>query len=332
MRDERLRELAYELTTDDDDGVHLERPAPDDQWFAPERVYLSPEPEGLQWGNVLIFDNDHPRTQDERDARLRSVQNGLLFQFVRLHTATDERVRVFAATWGRLNLPGLVRPDRPLYAWEECPRPYADESGFVWRATPTVVPEGWHPAWPPPSRPPHGPEVVYELVREWQRLAGIARNLIRFAARLHQDQSFDQEERRFLLEWQHFAKPPANNNRERERYYRRTAEKYVGYWTNKWIEAAGVRPVLWVDGPIPTFSLRTGGFGAALGLQLMLATTKAAGFAVCTSCGELYTPKRKPRAGERAFCGECGRAAANRLNQRDYAERRRAARQADNPT
>lgn len=62
-------------------------------------------------------------------------------------------------------------------------------------------------------------------------------------------------------------------------------------------------------------------FGA-LALQLALAVT-GSGLAMCASCTDPYIPKRKPRAGERTYCEECGPAAARRDGARRARERKR---------
>ena len=63
-------------------------------------------------------------------------------------------------------------------------------------------------------------------------------------------------------------------------------------------------------------------FGA-LTVQFLSVTT-GAGFAICSSCGRAYAPKRRPSVGRRRYCPDCGRKAAVRdAKAADRARRRK---------
>ena len=95
-------------------------------------------------------------------------------------------------------------------------------------------------------------------------------------------------------------------------------------------EACGLRPALALYGrsgislvfqdaiavwPFAGLGLSLAG---ALTVQLMAAIA-GSGFALCSSCGEPFVPKRrKPAFGKRRYCSRCGRAAAVRDAKRDH--------------
>jgi hypothetical protein len=64
---------------------------------------------------------------------------------------------------------------------------------------------------------------------------------------------------------------------------------------------------------------------SGLVLQLVSAVCGSSGFAVCSSCGNLYSPARQPNTSTRHYCGHCGRRAAVRDAVRDLRNRRRGA-------
>jgi hypothetical protein len=58
-------------------------------------------------------------------------------------------------------------------------------------------------------------------------------------------------------------------------------------------------------------------FGA-LAWQMALTVACAAGPVTCSSCGDLYSPRRRPAEGRSRYCPSCGRAAANRAAQERF--------------
>jgi hypothetical protein len=55
---------------------------------------------------------------------------------------------------------------------------------------------------------------------------------------------------------------------------------------------------------------------AVLSMQLATAVCGGAGFAICSACGNPYSPTRTPVAGRQRFCQQCGLRAAWRLSKR----------------
>lgn len=91
---------------------------------------------------------------------------------------------------------------------------------------------------------------------------------------------------------------------------------------NTWLEFCGVTPVLiWHGSPRPRIEMNPRSLLGALVVEVAFTVGTSAGVATCSHCGRTYLPKRKPKAGQQAFCPDCrerGRRAA-------YQRRRRAA-------
>jgi|SRR5580700_4039889 hypothetical protein len=70
--------------------------------------------------------------------------------------------------------------------------------------------------------------------------------------------------------------------------------------------------------------LATDGLFGALVLKLLLQLNDSTGFAVCSACGDLYTPRRRPSPEQNAYCPRCRTATANAARQRRFREKIRA--------
>jgi predicted RNA-binding Zn-ribbon protein involved in translation (DUF1610 family) len=64
---------------------------------------------------------------------------------------------------------------------------------------------------------------------------------------------------------------------------------------------------------MPMYADRLSG---ALALQLAFAVASSEGVTTCFACGRFYTPSRRPAAGRRSFCPDCGLRAAWRTSKR----------------
>jgi NAD-dependent SIR2 family protein deacetylase len=62
--------------------------------------------------------------------------------------------------------------------------------------------------------------------------------------------------------------------------------------------------------------LTTNGLFGALVLQLLLRLHGSTGFAICSGCGQIYTPWRRPAADSPAYCTDCRVADGNAVRQR----------------
>jgi hypothetical protein len=173
----------------------------------------------------------------------------------------------------------------------------------------------------------------------WHRYAHIAQAIIDIAARLHQGKPVSDK---YIWKDARIELFAVTDEGFTEDYQLQAFAISVA--VNGWLELGGVRPYfLWEGGRPPTVTLGpailwwfkpasraymlrimphlqgTTLFGA-LGVQLLMAVSRAAGFAVCSACGKVYMPKRRPNPKRRRYCGRCGVKAA----WRDAQLRRRA--------
>jgi hypothetical protein len=76
-------------------------------------------------------------------------------------------------------------------------------------------------------------------------------------------------------------------------------------------------------GPIIQLAVR--GLFDALVVHLMLAVSRSQGFVICSSCGELYAPQKRPRRNQRHYCKkpECKKDAWRYASARHYERKQR---------
>jgi hypothetical protein len=185
-----------------------------------------------------------------------------------------------------------------------------------------------------------------EPIKEWQQFPGVFSRLLSGAAAVKSGQKPDLEmfqqmvaDQDFMLERLHRNVPKeepdpidvwkGSNVKERRRHLA---------WTVEWLAHALVnhadlrlyltgaeRPgTEWVFDLAFRSSIGIPSGFRSLVLQL-LAAIVGTGFAVCSSCGVSYVPKRRPRTTGRHYCVSCGRAAALRDAKADYRRRVRSA-------
>ncbi len=101
-----------------------------------------------------------------------------------------------------------------------------------------------------------------------------------------------------------------------------TAHRTLVAQVNFFLQLGQVRP--WAATTPPY--IRIGGhdlFGA-LAVQLLLATSRSSGWAVCSACAGAYAPTRRPAAGRLNYCPSCRETGtANRIAARNYRLRKR---------
>jgi len=80
----------------------------------------------------------------------------------------------------------------------------------------------------------------------------------------------------------------------------------VPTFVNRWLEFGQVGLALSHDRPYKVEMASNSVLGA-LARHLLLLVTGEPGFAVCSGCGEFYTPKqRRPKKNQNRWCEECG--------------------------
>jgi hypothetical protein len=93
---------------------------------------------------------------------------------------------------------------------------------------------------------------------------------------------------------------------------------------DRWLDITGVSVRFVWDSDRPSYCLYPGGLPGAVVMSLIFSVAKSGGFAVCSSCGRAYTPKRRPAEGRRSYCDDeqCQKASV-RDAQRDLRARKR---------
>lgn len=255
------------------------RPTPLPSWPVPAEISL--DGDYLRWEAVGADGQHGPEVIGTRY---------LLLDFQKLADAPAEAVEAFARRWGVLEL--------CLHG----------------------LPAGIH-------RPPECDFRVHrgehrEPIFAWRRWAARAEAVVRAAMALHDEQLVGREIWEVLL--------PSDGDTSGDIL----GASFVGgihgerallaNEINNWLRWGRVVPYLeWLRSRSPTFALAvdaplTAGSGlfAALAVSLALTAAAAHGLALCSSCGDPYTPARKPQSGRRHYCPACGRRAAWRESKR----------------
>lgn len=275
--------MENDLYLRDEDDRELERPALESRWPAPLSVVVHPPVEGVCDGEMLVFDYGGSSPQP---GRVCITKSGLLRSFTRLAGASPALIAAFARAWGALSLAGIGFRAReyersPIRSWEPLPAWYAHHG----------IPEGAEVDIP---------VIVWEPVAMWREMAKDAHRVLTLAGKYHYEQSFDEEESGILRQTAAFMVHHIDT-RDEKWALREAARWYTLRAANRWMGAARITPCVADEG----FTLHTHSLGAALGLQLALATVAARGFVACEECGALFTPPRRPRRGYSNYCPHC---------------------------
>jgi hypothetical protein len=331
MRKDTLGNRWHEAGLIDPESANLGRPIDITPWFAPIGIELKGDRLIWQWEKI-----------GPRDQKINSEPK-ILEQFVNLYNAPGERIKDYAKRWGVLRLcehllplshnryhpPFLFRPSTAEWMQRRASEKYlsCEPLGDTWDA-------GWEP------------------LETWRQFALLFRTLLNLAASIHLIQPGKPEHWQIVEHWfqshsEHFARQ--DHMRFWESKWQADFKSYIDERQNtlsrkKSQEAAKyrwsrklelevkmdfayiffthcVRTLLLISGVKINFLwVRTGpkthleanGLFDALVAQLILAINRSQGFVMCSSCGELYTPKRRPRPNQRHYCGkeECKKRAA----------------------
>jgi hypothetical protein len=99
---------------------------------------------------------------------------------------------------------------------------------------------------------------------------------------------------------------------------------FIAAWTQMWLRAFRVQPVILYDPRTKRFHARLRGrpgLGSALALQLMTLACQSKGIAICSSCARPFPPKRRPTPTRESYCPKCGIHAAWRDAQRRHRQK-----------
>ena len=72
-----------------------------------------------------------------------------------------------------------------------------------------------------------------------------------------------------------------------------------------WLEWGRAQVSIAWTGKSPDVTLGRNRLLGALAIELLFTMTRSRGFALCSSCGRSYAPKRRPRADQRRYCEAC---------------------------
>jgi len=112
------------------------------------------------------------------------------------------------------------------------------------------------------------------------------------------------------------------NQARRRTSFTRFGQRELAACVQGWLNVVQIGPRVTWDGKSSTYQLRLKpsesgpNLFAHLALQLMQAVANVDRLAICSGCGNSYTPTRRPNENRLNFCQSCGRRAAVRLAMR----------------
>jgi hypothetical protein len=254
-----------------DEEGEVDRPAAVPAWPAPAEVDLN--------GSWLVF--RYPVRTTARGMRVlgsrtRRAGADLLTEFIQLDEAPAERILAYARRYGPL---GFCEHGDPRHR---------------------LSPHGCAPA-----TDRHQP-AIREALQWWRNLAGHARALLNVAAQLFKKGRVDDLALARLNPQLFFSGP-------RLKSARRNPAALVTFGMELWLRLFQVRPRGTYNARRKRLEIQISGsppLPGALALQIMLTLTKSAGVAVCSGCGELFSPSRRPNPNRNSYCRACGTRAA----------------------
>ena len=155
-----------------------------------------------------------------------------------------------------------------------------------------------------------------ESIQHWRRWSAFAKAMLSIANKFQDGEPLSRENWA-VLGWD---APPAEAKPRPPREHIRSLERFAfvnGMNLTLW--SWDVRPqIRWSQDS--ELRLEMGGrtLLSGIGALLLSAICRSDHPTLCSACGSLYPPSRKPRDGENRFCKKCGKRAARRLAQRRY--------------
>ncbi len=268
-----------------DNEGRVDRPSAGLAWSTPSAAELDGE-----W--LLFLYRMRVLRRGLRAFQVRTVKAsaGLLTEFIQLEEAPAERILAYAHRHGPFGFCQHGDPSHRVLS-EGCPAAVATTGA--------------------------GQVAVREALQWWRNLAGHARALLNAAAQLFKGRVDDITLVRLnpglLLRPMRVL-----------RAARRDPAPFVAYGMELWLRFFQVRPRATYNPRRKRFEMRISGSSAlagALALQIMLALTRSAGIAVCSGCGRVFPPSRRPNPNRNTYCDACGIRAAWREAQARRRER-----------
>lgn len=311
---------------------------------------VSPPPHAQLNGDRLEwwYDNWDPFKGEATPPDRSTSPKRMLDNFVSIRT--DKDVLRFAQRFGVMficqhGLPAThSSPHSTAYPWDDLPQP-GEKRGWCMALGSDNAKWSEGKGW--------NEEALWAPLDSWFHYVGLARAILNLGIALHSGQPGAVDDWKAVLtgglarqigQEEVLAEVLAGKRSGRAgvipgfRYYvppTAPGRLYLSSAVSAWLYLGNVRPSLvW---PPPDFHTRTEGgepvlelhggnplcvFGP-LGVQLMVAVSKGHAVAICSGCGNPYLREgRKPQAGRKNFCPECGELAANRLRQREWRRRK----------
>lgn len=222
----------------------------------------------------------------------------LLESFVELADAPVKRILDYARRWGVFevcehDLPASHNPPPVPIPIDLRPRdklPWCHARGF-WGARP------------------------WEGIEIWRGYSRKFRALLDLAARLHEGKVGEPDDWRRL-------NVAVEDDRGRSGRVLEQDQVQLAVVLNQFISQARVGITVEWDRATPVVAMTGRGLFSALVTQLVLATARSDGLAICSGCAESYAPRRRPRGGQRRYCEKCReRKVPQRDAARDYYRR-----------
>ncbi|MDQ6948473.1 MAG: hypothetical protein M3256_20010 [Actinomycetota bacterium] len=289
-------------------SLSLDRPVGDGAWARP--LAVEAHDDEIRW--------PVPNGQIPGVEVFAEVSSGpeMLTQFVGLGSADAACIAAFARRWGvlelcRHGLPAAHRPMvlQPALAVLPLPPPCAllaepGADGHLWHVEPV---NGWHATV---AQFRAALTLGAQLARHEMGAKDDWQTLIRYQVQCRVpirgvvDDSESTEAAVYIKDWQPYRL-------EAPKSWEEGAGALAGL-IRDWLRWGGVGVRFWFP---PKVVLVPRGLFGALALQLAF-TLAGGGFLTCDGCGQPFTRKRRPRAGEGTYCPNCGPRVAAKFRQR----------------
>lgn len=288
----------------DPESAFLERPVSQSSYFVCANLTIK---EGK-----LFLEGEVPPTKV-------SPSNEMLEDFVRLSNASDPKILAYSKKWGLLDLCEIHL--KPACHSKTC-EPIVKYKHYVFGLDDDATLEYRKENFLSDGEPLH----------IWRRYARFADALLRIAVKLYDDKLANKSDWENLrINDPEFLSPNEVEflSNSEEHYFKHNLmiqKNRVARGIRYWLELGAVRPVIkwWEKRLVITFECDTdyGVLFGNLAIQLMLAICKSSGMAICSNCGNSYSPMRRPKQGQRRYCPNCKKAGPRDASA-DYRKRKK---------